>query len=179
MGSHKPSLPVGGAPMVQRVLAAVAPRPVLVVGRADDVPDGIPVLVEDPPGGGPVAAVVAGLTALARLTPRAEVVLLLAADLPFVTSAHLDRLTAAVTETVTDGPAVTRDRTGRLNWLCSAWRTDVLTAAVDALGDPDGQSLRALVGALTPREVDDEGGVADDVDTPEDLARARASAGDA
>jgi molybdopterin-guanine dinucleotide biosynthesis protein A len=61
MGSHKPSLRVGETPMVTRVLAAVRPRPVLVVGRPDDVPDGIPVLVENPPGGGPVAAIAAGL----------------------------------------------------------------------------------------------------------------------
>ena len=167
MGSHKPSLPVGGVPMVARVLAAARPRPVLVVGRPDDVPDGIPVLAEDPPGGGPVAAIAAGLGHLRG--PRG-VVIVLAADLPFVTSAHLDRLvSAALSEPAGPAPAVTTDLAGRLNWLCSAWPHDVLDAAIDHLGDPAGRSMRDLAAGLRPVEVADSDHVADDVDTPEDL----------
>ena len=172
MGSHKPSLEVGGLPMVVRVLAAVAPRPVLVVGRADDVPDGVPVLVEDPPGGGPVAAVAAGLT---HLAPSSEVVVVLAADLPFITSGHLDRLVEAAMVPGTPGLAVSTDSGGRTNWLCSAWRRTVLALAVEALGETVGASMRALATGLQPREVRDLEGVADDVDTLEDLARARLS----
>lgn len=171
MGSHKPSLDVGGAPMVVRVLDAARPRPVLVVGRPDDVPDGIPVLVEDPRGGGPVAAVAAGL---AHLPEATDVVVLLAADLPFVTSAHLDRLVEAVTDpSSTSGLAVTTDATGRSNWLCSAWRRSVLGAAVAALGDPDGRSMRDLTAGIDAVEVPDVDGVAEDVDTPSDLEQAR------
>ena len=177
MGSHKPSLRVGGAPMVARVLAAVRPRPVLVVGRPDDVPDGIPVLVEDPPGGGPVAAIAAGL---GHLPQGADVVVVLAADLPFVTSAHLDRLVSAVRhQPRTAGQAVTTDATGRLNWLCSAWHRAALETAIDRLGDPAGRSMRDLAAGLRPVEVADTDHVADDVDTPDDLARARRRQGDA
>ncbi|HET8988202.1 MAG TPA: molybdenum cofactor guanylyltransferase [Humibacillus sp.] len=184
MGSHKPSLEVGGSSMVARVLAAVRPRPVLVVGRPDDVPDGIPVLVESPSGGGPVAAIAAGL---ARLTEAADatstdatatdatgIVVVLAADLPFVTSAHLDRLVeAALHPLPSPGAAVTTDATGRVNWLCSAWRRSVLVAALERLGDPAGRSMRDLASGLRPVEVADVDGVADDVDTPSDLEQAR------
>jgi molybdopterin-guanine dinucleotide biosynthesis protein A len=177
MGRHKPSLEVGGVPMVQRVLRAALPRPVLVVGRPDDVPDGIPVLVEEPPGGGPVAAIAAGLRGL---PPEADVVVVLAADLPFVTSLHVDRLVSAVrTEPApagrdqVTGLAVAVDPAGRLNWLCSAWRRPVLEAAVERLSDPSGRSMRELAAGLRPREVADEDGALDDVDTPTDLERAR------
>jgi molybdopterin-guanine dinucleotide biosynthesis protein A len=157
--------------MVARVLDAVRPRPVLVVGRPDDVPDGIPVLLEDPPGGGPAAAVAAGL---AHLPEATDVVVVLAADLPFVTSVHLDRLAeAAMDPSTTAGLAVTTDASGRANWLCSAWRRSVLGAAVDALGDPAGRSMRDLTAGVHAVEVPDIDGVADDVDTPSDLERAR------
>ncbi len=176
MGSHKPSLRVGETPMVARVLAAVRPRPVLVVGRPEDVPDGIPVLVEDPPGGGPVAAIAAGL---GHLSEEADAVIVLAADLPFVTSAHLDRLASALLhQSPHAGPAVTTDATGRLNWLCSAWRRTALDAALARLGEPAGRSMRDLAAGLRPVEVADVDGVADDVDTPDDLARARGRHGD-
>jgi molybdopterin-guanine dinucleotide biosynthesis protein A len=172
MGQHKPSLGVGGSPMVVRVLAAAAPRPVLVVGRADDVPDGIPVLVEEPPGGGPVAAVAAGLT---HVPPSSEAVLVLAADLPFLTTGHLDRLVVAAAAPGTSGLAVSTDPEGRTNWMCSAWRRSVLAQAVEAVGDPVGASMRSLARGLQPVEVPDPDGLAVDVDTPEDLVRARAA----
>ncbi|WP_221629215.1 molybdenum cofactor guanylyltransferase [Humibacillus xanthopallidus] len=172
MGSHKPSLEVGDLPMVVRVLEAARPRPVLVVGRGDDVPGGIPVLVEDPPGGGPVAAIAAGVR---HLPGETDVVVVLAADLPFVTSGHLDRLaSAAMTGAAgATGGAVTVDPTGRRNWLCSAWPRTALAAALDRLGDPSGRSMRDLAAGLRPAEVADTDGVADDVDTPDDLVQAR------
>ncbi|TQN44690.1 molybdopterin-guanine dinucleotide biosynthesis protein A [Humibacillus xanthopallidus] len=170
MGSHKPSLEVGGLPMVVRVLEAARPRPVLVVGRADDVPDGIPRLVEDPPGGGPVAAIAAGVR---QLPAETEVVVVLAADLPFVSAAHLDRLVSAATCDQPAAGAVTVDAAGRRNWLCSAWPRAALAAALDRLEDPSGRSMRDLAAGLRPREVADLDGVADDVDTPSDLEEAR------
>jgi len=174
MGSHKPSLEVGGLPMVVRVLRATRPRPALVVGRGDDVPDGIPVLVEDPPGGGPVAAIAAGLP---RLHDDTDVVVVLGADLPFVTPEHLDRLVNAVTDDAPAAGAVTVDATGRRNWLCSAWPRAALAAALDRLGDPGGRSMRDLAAGLRLVEVADLDAVAEDVDTPSELERARRRGG--
>ena len=100
--------------------------------------------------------------------------MVLAADLPFVTSAHLDRLACAATEPATaSGLAVTTDATGRVNWLCSAWRRDALETAIAALGDPTGRSMRELADGLRPVRVPDVDGVAADVDTPADLEAAR------
>jgi CTP:molybdopterin cytidylyltransferase MocA len=102
----------------------------------------------------------------------------LAADLPFVTSAHLDRLANALLHRSPAGPAVTTDATGRLNWLCSAWRRTALESAFVRLGEPAGRSMRDLAAGLRPIEVADVDRVADDVDTPDDLARARRRHGD-
>src|SRR5438093_914016 len=82
-GADKAALAVAGRPMLHRVLAAVADAsPQVVVGppRAG-LPAGVVRAQEDPPGGGPVAAVAAGLGALAA--HGAEVVAVLAADLPY------------------------------------------------------------------------------------------------
>jgi molybdopterin-guanine dinucleotide biosynthesis protein A len=95
---------------------------------------------EDPPGGGPVAALAAGLP-----VGSAPVVVVLAADLPFVTAAHLRALAAAV-----DGclAAVAVDDDGRDQPLLAAYRRDALVTAMPAA--PAGAPLRAVVGAFDP-----------------------------
>ncbi|MEV7228474.1 NTP transferase domain-containing protein [Polymorphospora sp. NPDC051019] len=70
-GVDKPAVPVGGRPMRDRVLAAVADaHPRIVVGPPDGLPADVLTAREDPPGSGPVAALAAGL---ARLTMAASV----------------------------------------------------------------------------------------------------------
>ncbi|MEV4821553.1 NTP transferase domain-containing protein [Micromonospora sp. NPDC049274] len=113
-GVDKPALPVGGLSMRDRVLAAVgdaAPR--VLVGPGDDVPDGVRVTREDPPGGGPVAATAAGL---ALLDPDTTLVALLAADLPLLTRAaigdlltHLAPADSAALITPAGSPALAAD----------------------------------------------------------------------
>ncbi|MET8040833.1 NTP transferase domain-containing protein [Micromonospora sp. NPDC005215] len=94
-GVDKPALPVGGRPMRARVLAAVSDaRPRVLVGPADDVPEGVRVTREDPPGGGPVAAAAAGL---ALLDPETALVALLAADLPLLTRSAIGDLLTHLT----------------------------------------------------------------------------------
>lgn len=186
MGAHKPALEVGGRPIVHSVLDAAAPRLTLVVGRADAVPPGTPVIADDQPGGGPVAGLAAGVRGV-RTMPYAvglgsgepEVVVVLAADLPFLTSGHIDRLVAALDRGVSGpggGPtpevAVTVDADGRRNWLCSAWRHTALVERLANVGDPLGQSMRALAAGADVVPVS-HAGEATDVDTPEELDAAR------
>lgn len=184
MGSHKPALAVGGRPVVARVLDAVGARPVLVVGRPDGVPAGVRVLTEDPPGGGPVAGIAAGLAALTNSPYAAElassaaaVILVLAGDLPLLTSGHLAALAAAASKTgrvaVTVGPS-------GANWLCAAWPATLLRDRLEALGETSGASVRRLLADCPKVEVADPAEVALDVDTPADLdaVRARLDAGD-
>ncbi|MEU4472529.1 NTP transferase domain-containing protein [Micromonospora sp. NPDC023888] len=94
-GVDKPALPVGGRSMRDRVLAAVSDAtPRVLVGPAEEVPEGVRVTREDPPGGGPVAATAAGL---ALLDPDTALVALLAADLPLLTRAAIGDLLTHLT----------------------------------------------------------------------------------
>ncbi|GAA2494610.1 hypothetical protein GCM10009858_35800 [Terrabacter carboxydivorans] len=178
MGSHKPVLDVGGRPLVARVLDAAGDRPALVVGPGQGVPAGVRVVMEPVPGGGPVAGLAAAVEALTA-DPGAPIpyaVTVLAADLPFVTSEHLERLLAALDEPDGADLAVTVDADGRTNWLCATWRLPVLRRRLEELGDAYGRSMRELAHGIRTQSVDDPGEVALDVDTPSDLARARARA---
>jgi molybdopterin-guanine dinucleotide biosynthesis protein A len=166
-GLAKPDLDVGGASLLDRVLAAVpdAAR-VVVVGPARAV--GRPVVWrrETPPGGGPVAALAAGLPATS-----AEVVLVLAADLPFVAPA-VPQLRAAVTASAA---AFLVDPGGRVNYLAAAWRRPALLAALGALASPDGVAMRDLVAGVGWVPVPDTGGWGRDCDTWDDVGAARAA----
>ncbi|UWP82855.1 NTP transferase domain-containing protein [Dactylosporangium fulvum] len=153
-GRDKPMVPVAGVPMISRVLAAVhgagrggsVVEDVIVVGpRRDGLPDSVRVVQEEPPGGGPAAAVAAGLGLV-----RAEVVALLAADLPHLDARAVATLLGAIGRH--DG-AVFVDDDGRRQLLCGAWRTAALKDAVGRIGEPAGKSMRALVDGLDVREV--------------------------
>lgn len=185
MGSHKPALDVGGQPLVARVLSAAGAWRSLVVGAGEGVPGGVWVVTEHVPGGGPVAGLAVAVATLDSDLPPGEVpevVVVLAADLPFVTHAHVDRLVAALVmgdAVVAPDLAVTVDREGRTNWLCAAWRTTALRSRLESLGDAHGRSMRDLCDGIRTVHVDDPLDVALDVDTPADLEHARRRAGDA
>jgi molybdopterin-guanine dinucleotide biosynthesis protein A len=170
-GQAKPQLEVGGRTMLATVLAAVgdAERRI-VVGPPQPVPAGVVVVREQPPGGGPVAALRAGLPGVGS-----EVVALLAGDLPFLTTALIAELRAALTG---DGVLVVDDG-GRDQYLLGVWRTEALRAALPTDGGP--ASLRRVlaplaVARLRPRVPTGSPPPWVDCDTPEDLARARAVA---
>jgi len=172
MGSHKPVLDVGGRPLVARVLDAAGDRTALVVGPGQGVPDGVRVVLERVPGGGPVAGLATAVEALVSdaETAMPYAVAVLATDLPFVTSAHVERLLGALESA---DLAATVDRDGRVNWLCAAWRLPALRGRLADLGDPYGRSMRELAEGVATATVDDPEELALDVDTPADLARAR------
>ncbi|MFI6264371.1 molybdenum cofactor guanylyltransferase [Micromonospora sp. NPDC051006] len=166
-GVDKPALAVGGRPMRDRVLAAVADaEPRILVGWADPVPPEVRVTREEPPGGGPVAAAAAGL---ALLDAGTTTVALLAADLPLLTRDAVGVLRRALDEPVGDDArfaddarsvdgACFVDDDGRRQSLCGVWRVSPLRAAVDRLaakrgGTLAGASVRALLDGLTVREV--------------------------
>ncbi|MGW7248731.1 DUF6457 domain-containing protein [Streptomyces decoyicus] len=98
-GADKPSLSVGGRPLLDRVLAACPDAAItVVVGPRRPATRAVVHALEDPPGGGPLAALDAGL----RHT-TAPTVLVLSADLPFLTAATVQSLLEAATRT--DGAA--------------------------------------------------------------------------
>jgi molybdopterin-guanine dinucleotide biosynthesis protein A len=167
-GQAKPQLEVGGRTMLDSVLAAVegADRRV-VVGPPQPVPADVIRVREQPPGGGPVAALRAGLAEVPT-----HVVVLLAGDLPFLTRATIGELLAAFAG---DGVLVVDD-TGRDQLLLGAWRTSALRASVAGTSGP--VPLRRVLAPLAParlRPTVPPGAPPPwlDCDTPADLARAR------
>lgn len=171
-GADKAMVEFEGSTLLDRVLdAATDAEQIVAVGPPR--PTGHPVTwcEERPVGGGPVAAVAAGLSAAAAT----EVVLLLASDLPFIEGAIgplLDALTPGA------DVAVLVDDTGRANYLASAWRRGAVETRLADLGDPAGLPMRRLLEGLTVVEVRDTGGWGFDCDTWEalDLARHRGAA---
>lgn len=166
-GAAKPQLTVGGRTLLDAAVAAVtgAGR-IVVVGPEQPVARPVVWRREDPPGGGPVAALAAGLPATA-----AAAVVVLAADLPAIAPA-VPRLLAALPP---EGAAVLTDADGRANYLAAAWRRASLAVALATLGGVEGASMRALVAAVPVVPVPDEGGWGRDCDTWDQLARARAA----
>lgn len=155
-------LTVGGKSLLHRVLAAVAGAgPVVVVGPERAGVGGVLWTREEPPGGGPVAALAAGLRLIGA--PRVAV---LAGDLAGVAPSTVERLGAALGDA--DG-AVLVDDQGRRQWLIGVWRTERLRAAIPA--EPHGAALRRVLGPLAIVDVPAAPGESADIDTPGDLDR--------
>jgi molybdopterin-guanine dinucleotide biosynthesis protein A len=93
-------------------------------------------VIEDPPGQGPLAALVAG----ARAVPGTGPVLLLACDLPFVTEALLARLV----DWPGSGTVVPVDRDGFVQPVCARYSSATLDRA-QAVLEAGERSLRPLV----------------------------------
>jgi molybdopterin-guanine dinucleotide biosynthesis protein A len=164
-GVDKPGLYVGRLTLLDRVLRAVRPSShVVVVGDPRPVCRPVTWTREDPVGGGPVSALVAGLEHVSS-----ETVLLLAADLPFLDPATVDSLAPPVGY---DG-VVLVDGEGREQFLCSAWRTSALRSTdltVPRLKDVVAQ---LSVARVTPAVAPGSPAPWSDCDTPEDLEAAR------
>ncbi|WP_345177375.1 NTP transferase domain-containing protein [Streptomyces lavendulae] len=173
-GADKPALPVGGRPLLDRVLTACADATAtVVVGTRRPTARPVRWALEDPPGGGPVAALDAGLRAT-----TAELVLVLSADLPFLDPDTVRTLLAAASRGPGDG-ALLRDPEGRDQPLVAAYRAEPLRREVALLaaehGHLRGLPLRALTAELRLTPVTATDPLASfDCDTWEDLAAARA-----
>ncbi|MGG2461941.1 NTP transferase domain-containing protein [Streptomyces sp. RGM 3693] len=176
-GADKPALPVGGRALLDRVLATCPDAAVtVVVGPARPTVRPVAQALEDPPGGGPLAALDVGL----RHT-TAPTVLVLSADLPFLTAATVRALLKAATAggaSPRDG-ALLRDAEGRDQPLVAAYRSAPLRRELDRLrtdhGTLTGLPLRPLLSALALARVPDTTSTASfDCDTWEDLGTARA-----
>ncbi|MFI6312832.1 NTP transferase domain-containing protein [Nocardia fusca] len=171
-GVDKPGLVVGGRSMLQTALTAVASlgRTVVVGPPRPELAAHIVQTREPEPGSGPVAAVAAGLAALgAEPAPR---VVVLAADLPFLTDVAIDELVRCSD----DFDAVfAADTAGRPQYLIGVWRTEQLAARLGELDSVINQPMKALVPLRT--NIVALPGV-DDCDTPGEIAAARTALGD-
>lgn len=167
LGRDKPEVVIGGRRLLDAAVAAAGGAPTVVVGPPRAVPAGVAVVREDPPGGGPLAAIAAGLAAV---PPGARTIAVLAADLPDVEPSDLARL--ASLRAATGAPvALAEDRHGRAQYLLAVWDAVALRAAVAGIDSAAGGPVRAIVPPDAPRLRLPLA----DVDTPGDLARAEAS----
>lgn len=126
-GADKASLAVGGLTLLDRVLAAAAPlcsRLIVVGPTRPTTAVGVIFTLEHQPGGGPVPALFAGFGE----ATGAEMITVLAVDLPLVSTAGLERLLLAVTD-ANAGAAAAADERGRPNPLLAVYRAPVLHAA--------------------------------------------------
>lgn len=153
-GVDKAALSYRDATLLDHVLSVVDDAaPIVVVGPEKDLP-GVIWAREDPPGGGPLAGLAAGLRHVG-----AEWVAVLAVDQPGLTKDTIARLRE------TGANAVLKD--DRTQWLIGVWRVADLREALPE--DPANQPLRRTLMRLRPVEVSALPGEARDVDTPDDL----------
>lgn len=167
-GTDKATLDLHGRTLLQWVAGALSDASrLVVVGPAR--PEVLRALFvrEDPPGGGPIPALRAGLAAV-----EASWVAVLAADLPFLRGRHIALLRE---NAIRAAGAVLIDDHGREQWLASVWRAEPLRAALDRYhGDSVHGVLRPLgparVSLTVPHRTPPPWF---DCDTPEDIETAR------
>lgn len=160
-GQDKAAVELAGRPLVSWPLEAVRDaRTLVVVGETSaPVPERAIRVVEDPPGGGPAAATIAGLRAIEEAAAWTYV---LGCDLPGAVSAI--QLLAAADVGDADG-VVLAEPGGRLQWLLGRYRSFALYDAASVLGDGTDCSMRDLVGDLQLETVVAPDDVWRDVDT--------------
>ncbi|NUL07421.1 molybdenum cofactor guanylyltransferase [Streptomyces lunaelactis] len=172
-GADKPAVSVGGRALLDRVLGVCrdAGRTVVVGGRRATMR---PVVWarEEPPGGGPLAALDAGVRQV-----EAQSVLVLSADLPFLGERTVRELIGAL-DTSGQEAALLTDPGGRDQPLVAAYRTEPLRRELALLaaeyGSLTGLPLRLLTQELDLARIAAEPLASFDCDTWEDIFAARA-----
>jgi molybdopterin-guanine dinucleotide biosynthesis protein A len=167
----KLGLVIGGDSLLGHACAAVPDAEQLVVVGPPDQ-DGVPpraiLAREDPPFGGPAAAIAAGLSALGD--DRADLVVVVAADVPRAREAVPALLSACDDRPDVDG-VVARSSDGHRQPLLAAYRSAPLRAALAAHEPLAGGSVMRVIATLRLIEIDLPDDVLADVDTPADFQR--------
>lgn len=200
-GLDKASIEWGGRTLLDSAIASGRGRPVVIAGRHRSAQGGVISVLEDPPGGGPAAGLAAAARALRDSVARSDIdalsgddavlhgharadgaatrsrvdedslIAVMAVDQPGVTGDTWFRLAAAARGPQCDGVALVAD--GRVQYAVATVRMAPLMRLVDSRSSWHGAPLRSLIGPLVTATVPALGAEADDLDTPEALARWR------
>lgn len=175
MGRNKALLPVGGVPLIERVLAALRPLATDILLITNDPATyahlNLPCVPDEQPGYGPLMGLYSGLKAA-----RHEAALLVACDMPFLNTALLARLVELL-----PGYDLVIPRTGEgLHPLHACYRRSTCLPAVATAIAAGERRMIAFHPQVRVREVgEDELAVFDpaglallNVNTPADLAAA-------
>jgi molybdopterin-guanine dinucleotide biosynthesis protein A len=181
MGRDKLLLEVGGVPLLRRVRDALAARcaEIIVVGGAPVWLEGVRRISDERPGGlGPLAGMEAGLAAAGN-----RLVFVAAGDMPFLSGGVIGYLLQRLEEGGTS--AVVPRHRGGMHPLCAAYDREVLPHVRAALDKGVRSMHRFLEDVDSVEYVENElprFGDPDlflmNVNSPEDLDRARAICGD-
>lgn len=147
---------------------------VWVVGPLDGLSDAeradVREVREEPPFSGPLAGIAAAATISTNRT--GDVTLVLAGDMPMVTTGHLGELVRTCRET--GRPATGTDDRGKIQFLCAAWPAELLTARLAEISDPTDGAVKLLFRGLEPAVVKVDPAVVRDFDTAAELEEIRA-----
>ena len=156
-GSDKSAALLHGITLLDHVLSFL-PKEIKTVIVGKD-------LFEEPPLGGPVAGIARGLQEI-----DTEFVAVAAVDMPYGSA-----LFSQLLNTISADAAMPIDADGFKQPLCGIYRRVALLSAIEKLGNPHGQSMRALCELLAIDEVQVDARALIDIDTPEDLISVHSS----
>jgi molybdopterin-guanine dinucleotide biosynthesis protein A len=173
-GADKVSADLGGRTVLDTLLDSLPEHwPVVCVGEERPTTRPVTWTVEEPPGGGPLAGLAAALPDI-----RTDVTVLLGGDMPLAgpTAVHLVEVLSSPTLTPTEpvhpiDAVAAHDQTGQVQPLLVAARTTALRGAVPV--PAHGIPLMRLLDRLRVASIEPDPGGDVDIDTPEDLVRAR------
>lgn len=175
-GVSKPDLTLGGVRLIDRVcgslVEACGAGCVAVVPPTVRVPEGVVRTLEDPPNGGPLAGIDAGLRALG--VDDDVLVVVVSVDAPGV-AGLLPALLGSPLGVDSEGRiAVGGDPQPFDQYLMGVYRAGALRRVIDeavaALGSVRGVGVRRVLRALALERVSVDADVCRDIDTPEDVA---------
>ena len=179
MGRDKLLLMVGGETLAERVTGALSEScDEVILAGGDTAPPGVLTVSDDRPGQGPLAGMEAGLAAA-----RFPLVFVAAGDMPFLSADLVAYLLGVLRDQ--KALAAVPDEGGRTHPLCAAYSREVLPHLRSAL-DGGVRAAREFLGGLDPvvhvpeadlRSLGDPGLLLMNVNSPDDLARARSMVG--
>jgi len=156
-GSDKSLAILHGVTLLDHVLSFI-PKEIKTVVVGKDV-------FEEPALGGPVAGISRGLEEIAT-----DFVAVAAVDMPYGSA-----LFAQLLDAIEHDAAMPVDAAGFKQPLCGIYQRTSLLSALEKLGNPHAQSMRALCEYLVIDEVQVDPRALVDIDTPADLISAHSS----